>query len=121
MRGFPPQQPGAQRVKRRDPHLPAVDADLRARPGSAVSRSRGEQGFDARTHLLCSLVREGDRQHLVGLRGATAHQVSDAVGDDPGLTGSGAGQDEKRPLSVENGFLLFGIETREKIQMSILP
>ena len=46
------QQPRAQRVERRDPHLPAVDA---------------EQRLDARAHLLGGLVGEGDGQDAIRL------------------------------------------------------
>ena len=69
-----PQQPGAQRVERRDPHLPAVDA---------------EQRLDARPHLLGGLVGERDGEDAIGIGEPFADQVGDAMRDDARLAGAG--------------------------------
>jgi hypothetical protein len=37
--------------------------------------------------------------------------MRDAVRNDSGLARARAGKDQKRPVGLENGFLLFGIET----------
>ena len=50
-----------------------------------------------------------------------ADEVRDAVGDDPRLARPRAGKDQERPVGLKNGFLLFGIETCEEIQVFILP
>jgi hypothetical protein len=47
--------------------------------------------------------------------------MRDAVRNDPCLARARAGKDQKRPIGLKNGFLLFGIETGEQIQVSILP
>ena len=89
------QQPRAERVKRRHPHAAAVGA---------------EQRLDARAHLFRGLVREGDGENFVRLGVAVADEVGDAAGDDAGLAGAGAGEDQQRPFDVQNRFALFGIE-----------
>ena len=104
VRRLAPQQPRAQRVERRDPHLPAVDA---------------EQRLDARPHLLGGLVGEGDGEDAVGLGEPLADEVGDAMRDDARLARARAGEDQQRTFGLENGFLLFGIEAGEEIQASI--
>src|SRR5438445_58998 len=59
-----PQDTGAEGVKGRDPHLPRIVADEERHPV---------------LHLLCSLIRKGDRQYLVGLREPLVYEVSDPV------------------------------------------
>ena len=86
------QQAGTQRVKRRDPHPAAIDA---------------EQRFNARPHLLRGLVRKCDREDAVGLCDAFADQVRDAMRDDAGLAGARAGKNQQRAIGVKNSFLLF--------------
>ena len=94
------QQPRAQRVKGRDPHLPAVDA---------------EQRLDARAHLLRGLVGEGDRQDAIRRADVAADEVGDAVRDDARLARARAREDQERAVGLKNSFLLFGIEGGEKI------
>ena len=94
------QQPRAERVKRRHPHAAAVGA---------------EQRLDARAHLLGGLVRERDGEHLVRLGVAVADEVGDAAGDDARLAGAGAGEDQQRPVDVQDGFALFGVEGVEEL------
>jgi len=43
------------------------------------------------------------------------------MGDDAGLAGAGASQNEQWTFGLEDSFLLFGIEAGEKVQASILP
>ena len=47
------------------------------------------------THLLGGLVGERDRQDR-GRRHALVDEVSDAMGEHPGLAGTGAGDDQQR-------------------------
>ena len=81
-------------------------------------QSRGkrpaQQALDPASHLLGGLVREGDRQHLVGLRVAVTDEIGRAIGDDARLARAGAGQDQQRALAVQHGALLFGIELVEE-------
>ena len=86
VRRLAPQQPRAQRVKRRDPHLAAVDA---------------EQRLDARPHLFRRFVGEGDGEDPVRLGQPLADEVGDAVGDDARLAGARAGQDQQRAVGLE--------------------
>ena len=90
------QEPRAERVKRRHPHAAAV---------------RAQQRLDALAHFLRGLVREGHRENLVGLRVAVADEVRDSAGDDAGLAGPGAGEDQQRPLDVKDRGALFGVES----------
>ena len=78
-RRFTPEQAGAQRVKRRDPHAGDV---------------RTEQRLDPRPHFLGGLVGEGDGENLVRLRMAVANEVRDPAGDDARLARPGAGENE---------------------------
>ena len=100
MLGLAAQQPGAQRVERRDPHRPAV----------AI-----EQPLDPRAHLLGGLVGEGDGEDLVGTGVPLEHQPGDAMGDDPCLPGAGAGEDQQRAVDVHDRGPLFGVEGGEEI------
>jgi hypothetical protein len=47
--------------------------------------------------------------------------MRDPVRNDPGLARARAGENQKGPAGLENGFLLFGIEACEEIQAFILP
>ena len=90
-----PEQARAHRVERRHP---------RAR------RRVAEQRRHALLHLLGRLVREGDRDHLAGVRVAGADEVGDAVGDDARLARPGAGEDEQRAVDLQHGLALFGVQ-----------
>ena len=66
-------------------------------------------------HLSGGLVGEGDGQnrpsrHLVG-----CHQVSHAVGYDPGFAASGPCQDEQRTFDMLHGLALAGVQAFEEI------
>ena len=100
LRRLATKQPRAERVERRDPHPPAVDA---------------EQRFDARSHLLRGLVRERDRQQPIGLAEPFADEMRDPMRDDARLARTGAGQNQQRAVGMENGFLLFRVERGEQI------
>ena len=93
---FASQQPGAKGVECGNPHTAAV---------------RAQKRLDARAHLRSRLIGEGDGENAVGLREPLADEVRNAVSDDACLTRSGASQDEKRTVGIENSVPLFGIET----------
>ena len=95
------QQARAERVERGDPHPFAVHP---------------QQRLDARAHLLRGFVGERDREQAIGLAEALADEIRDAVRDDARLAGARAGKNQQRARAVEDGFLLFRIESGKKIQ-----
>ena len=99
-RRLAPEQPRAQRVERRHPHAAAVFA---------------KQRLDARPHLLGRLVGEGDGEHFVGPRVSVAHEICDAAGDDPGLAGPGAREDEQRAADVQHRVALLRVQGVEEV------
>ena len=68
-----------------------------------------EQRFDARTHFFRCLVGEGDGKNFIGLREAFGDEVRDSLRDDARLARAGAGQDQQRPVDVQDRVALFGI------------
>ncbi len=95
---FATQQACAERVKRRNP---------------GAGQRRPDQRFDARAHFFRGLVGEGDGENLVVLRVPLRQQVRDPLSDDASLAGSGAGEDQQRPVNVQDGVALFGIQACE--------
>ena len=91
VRGLAAQQPRAEGVEGGDPH---------------ARRRRAEQRRHALAHLLGRLVREGDGEDLARFGHAAPDEIGDAIGDDAGLSGAGAGEDQKRAVGVEDGFSL---------------
>ena len=98
-RRLTPQQPRAQRVKRREP--------------DSVARS-AQHRFDALPHLACGFIGEGDRQHFVRRGVSVADEIRDAIGDDACLSRAGARQNQQRPVDVQHGLTLFGVEILEE-------
>ena len=98
--GVGAQHAGAGGVEGHDPH----------RAGGAA-----DEQLDALAHLLRGLVGEGDGEDLVRARLAGAHQVGDPVGEDAGLAGAGAGEDQERPLAVHDGVALRGVQPGEQL------
>ena len=116
-----------------EPHLVGlvVDREVRAQPdplGLAAEHAaaRGVEGEDpdpARgvaeeplepvAHLPRRAVRERDREDLVRLHARRGEQVGDAVGQDAGLARARAGDDEQRPLRVEDGLALGRVQVGE--------
>ena len=88
------QQPGAGGVEGADPH-----------PLDAAAHHLAQ----ALAHLLRRLVGEGDRQDLPR-RHPALDQPRDAVDQDAGLAGAGAGEDEERPVAVLDRRALLGVE-----------
>ena len=67
--------------------------------GVAVRHERVDTLF----HLRRGLVGERERQDLVGARDTARDEGRDASGDDGGLAGAGAGDDEQGALVVSDG------------------
>ena len=80
-RGLAPQDPRARGVERRHPH---------------PARDRADERADALLHLARGLVGERDREQLERGDPALGDQVRDAVGEQPGLARTRAGDDEDR-------------------------
>jgi hypothetical protein len=92
------EQPVAERVEGRD-----VDV------GVAV----GHELVDALLHLGRRLVGEREGQDLAGTRLALGDEMGDAAGDDGGLAGAGAGDDQQRARIMGGGLALLVIEAVE--------
>ena len=92
--GVGAQHPHARRVERAHPH----------RAGD-----RSDERGDALAHLVGGLVGERDGEDPRGVH-ALVDEVGDAVGQDPGLARAGAGDDEQRPATVDDGVELVGVE-----------
>ena len=83
-------------------------------------RERGvaEDFFDALGHLLGGLVGEGDGEDGVGRDAALLNEIGDAVGDDAGLAGAGAGEQEHGAIDGEDAFALLRIHVGEEVRHS---
>jgi hypothetical protein len=79
-----------------------------------AARRAAQQQLDALAHLLRGLVGEGDRQQLGVARLSGLDEPGDAVGEDPGLARSGAGEDQQRPLAVRHRLALGWVEPFEE-------
>ncbi len=73
-------------------------------------RGVAEEFVDALGHLVGGLVGEGDGEDGVGRDAALLDEIGDAVGDDAGLAGAGAGEDEHRAVDGFDGFALLRIQ-----------
>ena len=54
-----------------------------------------------------------------GLRVAVADEIGDAAGDDARLAGTGAGEDQQRPVDVQDRFALFGVQGVEELHQGL--
>ena len=79
------------------------------------ARVMAEQPPHAAAHLLCGLVREGDRQDLVRLRLIGVDQERDPVREHPRLAAAGTGQDQQRALAVRDRLALGLVEGLEQL------
>ena len=95
-----PEHPPARRVERED-------------PGGA--RLPAEHPLEPLAHLAGGLVGERDREDLVGLRAVRADEMRHPVGEHASLAGAGAGDDQQRPVDVQDGFALGRIQAGEQI------
>ena len=69
-----------------------------------------EKAVDALAHFVGGLVGEGDGEDGVGGDALFLDEPGDAAGDDAGLSGAGAGEDEQGAFGGFNGGALFGIQ-----------
>ena len=75
-----------------------------------ATRGVADQALDALGHLGGGLVGEGDGQDGIGRDALFLDQPGDAAGDDAGLAGAGAGEDQQGALRGLHGGALFGIQ-----------
>ena len=97
----------------------AQDADAEAVEGrerGLGERRVAEDFVDALGHLLGGLVGEGDGEDLVGGNAALFDEVGDAMGDDPGLAGAGAGEQEDRAVHGLDALLLLRVHVVEEVR-----
>ena len=78
-----------------------------------------EQLVDALGHFAGGLVGEGDGEDGVGRDVFLLDEPGDAMGDDAGFAGAGAGEDEQGAFGGLDGGALFGIEIGEKRMQSV--
>jgi hypothetical protein len=93
--GVAPQDAHARRVERAHPHL---------------AGDRPHQCLDPLAHLVGGLVGERDGQDPERVDASFVDQVGDAVGEYPGLAGSGPGHDEERAVAMDDGIELIGVQ-----------
>ncbi len=65
--------------------------------------------LDAAHHLAGGFIGERHRQDVVRGHAMVQHQVGDTVGKDPGLAGTGTGEDQNRPVDRFGRFALLRI------------
>ena len=103
----------------RQPELERVVPD-EAVPEGMERRDRGvrvavrHELIDADRHLLGRLVGEGQGQDLGRLGTPRGDQPGDPAGDDLGLAGPGAGDDEQRAAAMRHRPQLVGVESAEQ-------
>ncbi len=95
---FAAKDPAARGVKREDPDR---------------ARDSAEHVLQPLAHLARGLVRERDREDLLGLDPVRVDQVRDAVREDARLAGARAGDDEQRPFRREDRLPLGRVQIGE--------
>jgi hypothetical protein len=103
----PGRQPGEGRVPAQEPQREGVK-----RPHEREERAAAEDPAGALAHLVRGLVRERHRDDRARVRSGL-DETRQAMGDDPGLAGARAGEDEERPLFVEDRGLLVRVQSPE--------
>jgi hypothetical protein len=97
------------------PHAaPATHHGVAGLVAADADEPLADEAADPLLHLLRGLVREGDREDLVGVDAALLDEVGDPVGEHAGLARSGAGHDEERPSVVEDRGALLGVHAGEQ-------
>jgi hypothetical protein len=84
---------------------------MEGRHGEPVPGAALDQPPDAFLHLARGLVGEGQRADGARRQPALADQVGDLAGDDAGLAGAGAGNDQQRAADVAHGLALAWVQS----------
>ena len=103
--------------------IAAQHADAEAVEGGDAwvgERGVAEDFFDALGHLLGGLVGEGDGEDGVGRDAALLNEIGDAVGDDAGLAGAGAGEEEHGAIDGEDALALLRVHVGEEVGHRLL-
>ena len=108
------------RERGRTPDLARVDAQKTCAEGVKgaephPARLLPQIVADALPHLTRRLVGEGDGEDAMRRHAVLAHQVGDPAGECPGLSGPRAGEYQHRPLEVEHGGPLLGVQPLQVI------
>ena len=98
--GVDAQQAGAERMEGAEPHPPRLLPQVHGNPFP---------------HFARRLVGEGDGEDAVRRHSVFAHQVGDPAGERPGLPGARTREHQKRPLEVEHGGPLLGVQALQMI------
>lgn len=94
-----------------DAHAQAVEGvDVQA-----IGDGPGEEAGEAGAELLGGLGGEGDGEDVLGENRAGGDGVGDAVNDDAGFAGAGAGENDQGATVVHDGGFLGVVETVEQI------
>jgi hypothetical protein len=80
----------------------------------AVHGAALAQVLDAGAHLAGGFVGEGDSQDAITGDVKDLHQVGDAVGEDAGLAGAGASDDQNWAVDGKHGLLLGIVQPGEE-------
>ena len=99
-----------RRLATENPAARGMEGEDPDRTGSA-----SEHLLEPLPHLTCGLVRERDREDLVGLDTARSDQMRDAVREHARLPRAGARDHEQRPFDVEHGLALRLVQDGEVI------
>jgi hypothetical protein len=84
-----------------------------AGPHEGAEGRYAEESLGALAHLLGGLVREGDGRDRARVR-AEAHEMRQAMRDDPRLAGSRAREDEEGAPGVEDRLALLGVKSGQE-------
>ena len=105
--------------------LPIRPQDARAqrmeRAGLDVAAAFADEADDPFPQLGGGAIRERDREDPPRCDPLDADEIGDPMGEDAGLAGSGAGEDEQRTLGRRDGPGLLGIERLDDLGGTGLP
>ena len=80
-----------------------------------IARARAPTSASTRSRISCAaLLVKVIARISPGARPAGAHQVRDPVGEHAGLARPGAGEDQQRPVAVQDGLALGLVEALEQ-------
>ena len=90
-------------------------------PADDIAAGLADEADDPLAELGGGAVREGHGQDPPRRDVLDADEVRDPVGEDPGLAGAGAGQDEERALGRRDGAGLLRVERADDLRGAVAP